>query len=96
MDKIFICQRCQERNLKASPPCESKFKWSLDSFKELKLEFMRETGRKTSKKIVLTTCLGSCPEKAVAYQESRERVLQEPSHYDSKLSKEEVKKLLFK
>ena len=65
-DKLFVCQRCQTRIRRKTPGCEVGFEWAEKSFKIFKKE---AKGIKDDFKLVLTSCLGVCPEKRVAYQE---------------------------
>lgn len=94
--KIFVCQRCQFRLEKSKDFKGVSFKWDVESFKELKLQFVRLFNRKPEKKVILTTCLGYCPDNMISYEETENGVLTGPKEYSPDLNKEDVFKLLFK
>lgn len=95
-DKTFVCQRCQFRLEKTKGFGGAAFKWDADSFKELKLQFFRLFNRKPTKKVILTSCMGYCPEAKISFEETEEGVLQGEQSYDFDLNKESVFKLIFK
>lgn len=72
------------------------FKWTEDSFKEMKLKFIRLFSKKPDKKVVLTSCLGYCPEGRVSFEETKKGALQGSDSYDPNLSEDEVFNLVFK
>lgn len=95
-DKVFVCQRCQVRLEKVKDFKGVSFEWTAESFKELKLQFIRLFNKKPEKKVVLTSCLGYCPEGQVSYEETVDGRLQGAQSYSPDLGKESVFKLLFK
>lgn len=95
-DKIFVCQKCQVRLEKKKDFKGVSFSWTEESFKELKLRFIRLFNKKPEKKVVLTSCLGYCPDGAVSFEETQNGVFQGEQSYDPSLNEEEVFKLIFK
>ncbi len=95
-DKVFVCQRCQVRLEKVKDFKGVSFEWTMESFKELKLQFFRLFNKKPSKKVILTSCLGYCPEGAISFEETENGVLKGEDSYSPDLNKEDVFKLLFK
>ncbi|MGH1467359.1 MAG: hypothetical protein ACRBBP_00555 [Bdellovibrionales bacterium] len=95
-DKVFVCQRCQVRLEKVKDFKGVSFQWSAESFKELKLQFLRLFNQKPAKKVVLTSCLGYCPEGKISFEETEGGVLKGESSYSPDLNREDVFKLLFK
>jgi len=95
-DKIFVCQKCQVRLEKKKDFAGVSFKWTEESFKEMKLKFIRLFNRRPEKKVVLTSCLGYCPEGKISYERTKEGVLQGEESYDPSSSEDEVFKLFFK
>ncbi len=95
-DKIFICQSCQVRLKKVKDFKGLGFYWGLESFKELKLKFFRVFNKKPLKKIVLTSCLGYCPEEKISFQETKNGVLQKEQAYSFDLDRENIFKLFFR
>lgn len=94
-DKVFICQSCQSRKQKVLPE-KVNFLWTTESFKQMKLNFKKQNQRKTDKKVVLTSCLGLCPDNAVAYQETSSQKLQEEKSYPFSWTREQIYKFFFK
>ncbi len=93
-DFLFVCQRCQKRIEKKGH--KAKFQWSDDSFKNFKLKYKKETGNKPEPKVVLTSCLGPCPENAVTTIESKNGELKKAQQYSAELNEDEVYQLIFK
>ncbi len=94
-DKIFICQSCQVRLKKVRNSKNLGFYWNIESFKEIKLKFFRIFNKKPLKKIVLTSCLGYCPEGKISFQETKNGILQKERSYFPDLNKESIFKLFF-
>jgi hypothetical protein len=96
IDKVYVCQRCEVRLSKTSDFKGVGFSWTPESFKELKLGFIKKFGKKPKKNVVMTSCLGYCPDDSVAYEESENGQVSEAQKYPADLDREGVFKLLFK
>lgn len=94
-DFIFVCQRCQGR-LKRKEDLDVAFEWTDESFKKMKKEFFQDQGRKPAKPVVLTTCLGFCPEGRVSLVETKEGQLGLEESYPYNASYSEIKTRLMK
>jgi uncharacterized protein YlaI len=91
-DKVFICQRCQSRVQKKTPDTNIEYEWTTESFKEFKKESKK---LENSKKIVLTTCLGPCPSKRIAFFKLSKGKSSKELSYPAKYSKEKIFKKIF-
>ena len=95
-DRMFVCQRCEVRLSKSADFKGVGFSWTAESFKELKLEFIRKFGRKPSNKVIMTSCLGHCPDKSVSYEEVKDGQIGEAQKYPMDLDRKSIFELFFK
>ena len=90
-DKVFVCQRCQSRIERKTPDCKIEFEWTDESFKEFKKQ-AKEV--KEDYKLVLTSCLGSCPVERVSYQKLENGKIGHERSYPASDTKEKIFKKL--
>ena len=99
-DKIFVCERCQVRLDKEAiedPVFKTaEVKWDRDLHRKLKVRYKEEHGKKPERRLVRTSCLGSCPKERVAYEELKDGQINKTKSYPADMSEEEIYKLIFK
>lgn len=98
-DKIFVCERCQVRlNKEAaeSPSLKTAVTpWDRDLHRKLKVRYIDEHGKKPERRLVRTSCLGSCPKERISYEELKDGQVKCTKSYPADLGEEDVYKLVF-
>ena len=99
-DKIFVCERCQirlEKEATEDPVFKTAaVKWDRDLHRKLKVRYKEEHGKKPERRLVRTSCLGSCPKERIAYEELKDGKIKKTKSYPAGLDEESLYRLIFK
>ena len=91
-DYVFACERCTPRlarhDIKITCPLDKEL------VKRIKNEHFEQTGQKLSSKIVLTSCLGECPDNAISYLKTHNKKEVTVHSFPSTSHYEDIKDLL--
>jgi len=98
-DKIFVCERCQTRLKKEhgedSTLKMAKVEWSRDLHRKLKTQYKNEHGHKPERRLVRTSCLGSCPKERIAYEELKDGQIKKTCSYPADADEAKLYDLVF-
>jgi len=98
-DKIFVCERCHirlEKDAIEDPVLKTAaVKWDRDLHRKFKMRYKEENGKKPERRLVRTSCLGSCPKSRVAYEELQDGQIKKTKSYPADMSEEDIYSLVY-